>query len=102
NIFPGYDSTIKLLTGLITYPLIYGLQVFLIHQLFNNWKITLVYLVTLLPFGWFALSWQKKYKQFLENKKWKGFNTAGVLKKERKEIMETLTEKILPAQNLIA
>ena len=48
-----YNSTVKILVGLITFPLFYFLQYRLIYWLYDG-KTALIYLLTLLPAGLFA------------------------------------------------
>ncbi len=53
NLYIGYDSTVKILAGLLTFPIFYGLQTWLAYWLYN-WQTALVYLLTLPLFGLFA------------------------------------------------
>lgn len=57
-----YNSTLKILSGLITFPLFYYLQTRLIHWLYD-WQTALVYLLTLLPAGLFAWAFLQHRKR---------------------------------------
>ncbi len=57
-----YNSTLKILGGLITFPLFYYLQTKLIHWLYD-WQTALVYLLTLLPAGLFAWAFLQHQKR---------------------------------------
>jgi glycerol-3-phosphate O-acyltransferase / dihydroxyacetone phosphate acyltransferase len=107
NIFPGYDSTIKIMSGLVIYPLVYGLQTLAIHQLFHKPMVTLVYVLTLAPLGLFAWWYRKAYRRFVENQRWKRFTASNSershqLRIERATIVEILLEKVLLATKLLA
>ncbi|MFT5801526.1 MAG: glycerol-3-phosphate O-acyltransferase/dihydroxyacetone phosphate acyltransferase [Patescibacteria group bacterium] len=102
NIFPGYDSTIKLMSGLVIYPVVYALQVFAVHQLFQNSTITWIYFLTLAPLGLLAWSYRKSYKHFLESKSWNKYKGHVVteseqLLRERAAILGNL-ERLLNAK----
>lgn len=56
----SFSPTFKSLTGLLTFPLFYGLQTLLVHLVFGNGWITLVYFLSLIPFGLLA----EKYLNF--------------------------------------
>ena len=62
NLYIGYTSTVKALTGLLTVPLFYGIQIWL-----NSPVITVIYAISLLPMGWFAWKYLKYAKQFYKN-----------------------------------
>lgn len=107
NIFAGYDSTIKLMSGIVIYPLVYGLQVFVVHQLFQSVVITWIYFLTLAPLGLLAWSYRKRYKQYLENRQWEKIklgkdSKALQLEKERAALVEELLTKMLGTKKIIA
>lgn len=60
NSSPAFAPTYKSLTGLLTFPIFYFLQTLAVHLIFNNWWITLVYFLTIIPFGLIA----EKYMNF--------------------------------------
>ncbi len=106
NMYKGYDSTIKLMSGLVIYPVIYGLQLFAVHQLFQSSTITWVYFLTLAPLGLLAWSYRKSCKHFLEDRRWKRYKSSAAadseeLKKKRGAILEQF-EKLMNAKRLIA
>jgi glycerol-3-phosphate O-acyltransferase / dihydroxyacetone phosphate acyltransferase len=107
NIFPGYDSTIKLMSGLMIYPLLYGLQIFLVYQLFHSPVITWGYFLSLAPLGLFAWWYRKRYQCFWENQEWRKFADANLelsrqLKTARAALVEELFDKLLMAKKIIA
>lgn len=96
NIDIGYTSTIKILSGLITVPLFFGLQIWLVHQLFDSLAITLLYSLGLLPTGWFAWEYLSIAKQKLKNFRAKKLITRGdkkmlELKEVRKNMLNSIT-----------
>lgn len=50
----GYRATVKMVIGLITFPLFYTLQTVFVHWYFQSTWITIVYLLSLIPTGLFA------------------------------------------------
>jgi len=90
NTYAGYDSTIKLMSGLFTYPIFYGLQIFLVHRFCGNLWITLAYVISLPVLG--LLAWAYR-KYFIKVRKW---NRWEKVKKESPEkgqlILDTQTE----------
>ncbi|MEO1626738.1 MAG: lysophospholipid acyltransferase family protein, partial [Bacteroidota bacterium] len=56
NLYKGYASNVKVLSGVFTYPIFYGLQLWLVHRLGGNGLITLAYFGFLLASGAFV-SW---------------------------------------------
>ncbi|MCO6488707.1 MAG: 1-acyl-sn-glycerol-3-phosphate acyltransferase [Phaeodactylibacter sp.] len=59
-----YNSTVKILAGLITFPLFYFLQYRLIYWLYDG-QTALIYLLTLLPAGFFAWAFYRHQKRVL-------------------------------------
>ena len=57
-----YNSTVKILVGLITFPLFYFLQYRLIYWLYDG-QTALIYLLTLLPAGLFAWAFFQHQKR---------------------------------------
>ncbi|MCB0598312.1 MAG: 1-acyl-sn-glycerol-3-phosphate acyltransferase [Lewinellaceae bacterium] len=57
-----YNSTLKILAGLIAFPLFYYLQYRLIYWLYD-WQTALIYLLTLLPLGLFAWVFFQRQKR---------------------------------------
>lgn len=75
KMYPGYESTIKTITGTFIVPLLYIIQ----YQIFKIWvpqPWAWLYLITLFPFGW--LAWQYR-TWFL---KWKAFNNLKKMDKQ--------------------
>ena len=63
NLDQGYDSNVKTLSGLLTYPIFYGLQIWFVHWLFRNWWVTVIYALSLYPMGMLTLWLEKKAKK---------------------------------------
>ncbi|MCO6476074.1 MAG: 1-acyl-sn-glycerol-3-phosphate acyltransferase [Phaeodactylibacter sp.] len=59
-----YNATVKILAGLITFPLFYFLQYKLIYWLYD-WQTALIYLLTLLPAGFFAWAFYRRQKHLI-------------------------------------
>ncbi len=66
KLYPGYDSNIKVLSGMLLWPILYGVQGKLVHSLTGAWLITLLYLITLYPLGVFAWKYKEQVKEFLK------------------------------------
>lgn len=75
DVYVGYAATVKILGGLVTFPLFYGIQTLLVSRLIP-WPWPLIYLFSLLPLGYFAhwypgffgsvrrrLGWQRLQRQ---------------------------------------
>lgn len=86
NLYPGYTATVKSMLGLFTYPLFYGLQVFIVRVIAGSWWIALAYLLLLFPLGWFTNDYLKKYD------KWKKENKVKQFKKEDPAAFDQLLE----------
>ena len=93
NIYPGYDSTIKILSGIVFYPLFYGSQLYLVQWYFGTWWSTLIYFLSLYPLGILAwnyrqrfLKWRKERRMI--NWKKKNWETVQRLFEQQKELQE--------------
>ena len=91
NLYIGYTSTVKALTGIFTVPLFYGIQIWL-----NNPAITILYAISLLPMGWVAWNYRHFAKQYFKNRKaiklWKkGDQETLDLFETRKSLLKSLT-----------
>ena len=87
NTYVEYTATIKLTIGVLTYPIFYGLQVYLVHSFFGNSTITLLYALTVLPLGWIALKYMDYSGETLQ------YIRKAFLSKEKKSILSGLMEK---------
>ncbi len=83
KIYRGYDSNIKTISGMILWPILYFLQGKLVYHLSGEWWITLLYLITLYPFGLFAWKYKERFKEFLKTKR-----AINYLKKNKIELLE--------------
>ncbi len=70
DIYVGYEATFKIMVGLITFPLFYGLQTWLVSRLFS-WPWPLIYLVSLLPLGYFAHGYPDFYRSLRGRWNWR-------------------------------
>jgi 1-acyl-sn-glycerol-3-phosphate acyltransferase len=64
QLYIGYDSTVKILAGLVSFPLFYLLQSYLVWQLTGHRLITAAYLLCLVPtglLGWRWLAWTRQW-----------------------------------------
>ena len=97
KLYNGYDSAVKAMVGLITFPLFYLLQSYVVQVFGNNIFLTLFYLLSLYPLGrfaWIYSTWFKKWRMsrrvrnFLQNKQ----NDVNQLFEKRKTILKHLSE----------
>ena len=56
NLYTGYNTTVKMLSGLLFFPLFYFLQSWIIALAIGT-QLALLYLISLFPSGWFAWKW---------------------------------------------
>ena len=101
NIYPGYDSNIKTLAGMVLWPILYWLQGKFIYNLTGEWLITLLYILTLYPLGVFAWKYKESVKSFFKINRAKKFlknNKMGLLEKRQKILLllTQLTQYPLP------
>ncbi len=64
--YPGYDSNIKTVSGMVLWPILYWLQGKLVYNLTGEWWIALLYLITLYPLGVFAWKYKERVKEILK------------------------------------
>jgi 1-acyl-sn-glycerol-3-phosphate acyltransferase len=64
NLYVGYNSSVKILGGLLFFPLFYLLQSWIVGTGFGT-AVALLYLLSLYPMGWLAWKWWKQLQQFL-------------------------------------
>jgi len=98
NIYKGYDSAIKTVIGLVTFPLFYCLQTWFVHSLFNHPILTVLYALSLYPLGRFAWWYKnqvKKYTMFGRVKKYFQQNKA-----EAAELLENRNAIVNQLANL--
>ena len=69
KLYIGYTATVMVTVGLLSFPIFYFLQTWLVHSLFSNWILTLVYLISLPLLGYFAWLYEKGYKEMVEFRK---------------------------------
>lgn len=93
KIHPGYASTVKILGGMLTFPLFYTLQAIVIHFfIFNNKWLTILYFLSLIPSGLLAWKFYNRCKEFLAKRKLLFFvkNNKGV-KEDLAALRQALT-----------
>lgn len=92
--YPGYDSNIKTLSGMVLWPILYWLQGKLVYNLTGEWWITLLYLVTLYPLGVFAWKYKDQIKEVLRINRATNFlkNNKTPLLEKRAHVLQLLTQ----------
>ncbi len=94
---PAYDSTYKYLTGLVAFPLFYGLQTWLVHWLFHYPMATILYLASLWPSAVYMWHWEKRFGMLKHAHRfrqlWKrDHDTAVTLLELRQELLDLIEE----------
>ncbi len=92
KIYRGYQSTIKLFSGLVFYPLFYFSQAALVHHFFGEWWITLLYLLLLYPLALFTWSYLNR---------WSLWRAARQLEQWKKTAIEEVQKWIGVQQNIL-
>lgn len=91
KLYIGYDSTVKILVGLITFPLFYFLQARLVYALYDGYT-ALLYLASLLPAGLFAWRYHRHQGRVLNYLRLRRHKPqAAQLRELRAEILEKIT-----------
>lgn len=93
KLYPGYDATVKLMTGLFSFPIFYWLQSKAVETWFGNagsWW----YLLTLPLAGWLALLFRKQVP------KWQADWRIWRLARKAPEIVRKLENSRIQAPNL--
>ena len=62
RLYIGYQSTVKLMSALIFYPLFYGIQLYLVQRWGGQWWLTALYLLSLYPTGIFAWRYRARWR----------------------------------------
>lgn len=86
NLYIGYASTVKTLTGLVTFPLFYLLQYFWVKNYFDT-TTALIYIISLPVAGWLAWNYAAFLKITLSI-----FNFVRLSKKEKAELLKARKE----------
>ncbi len=99
KLYPGYTATIKVLASLISFPLFYSLQVWLVHDFFSNNIISLLYFISLPVSGLIAWYYKELFVSWKELKNVKKiYKTQSGLfiknQKLRNEIMLLMKENM--------
>ncbi len=92
--YPGYDSNIKTLTGMVLWPILYWLQGKLVYNFTGEWWMTLLYLITLYPLGVFAWKYKEQVKAFFKINRATKFltNNKISLLEKRTNVLNLLTQ----------
>ncbi|MCP3929810.1 MAG: hypothetical protein GY705_11990 [Bacteroidetes bacterium] len=100
NLYIGYNSTAKILAGLLTFSLFYFIQTQLVFAWSENGSLAWIYLFSLVPTGLFAwkyLGWIKKIQN-----KWRYLRfskrcpvESEKLKQQRKEMMSSISKQLI-------
>lgn len=90
NVYVGYNTTVKIMTGLATFPLFYFLQTRLVYWLYDG-RTALLYLLSLLPAGFFAWYFHQHQARALRFLRLRRKEEAGnALRELRQEILEKI------------
>lgn len=92
NLYVGYNATAKILTGLLTFPLFYGLQTWLVAAWWS-WPVPFLYFISLIPLGYFAHGYPPFFRQVRAAWRWRRLkkgapSQADTLVEERRIIWE--------------
>ncbi|MEM9822099.1 MAG: 1-acyl-sn-glycerol-3-phosphate acyltransferase [Bacteroidota bacterium] len=97
KLFEGYKSTVKMISSIFVFPIIYGLQVYLIYRWGGNAWWSLIYFLSLYPLGllawWYRDRWQYLRQAFAAAKM--GKSTPGEfnqLIEQRKSIQALMAQ----------
>ena len=88
NLHIAYTSTIKILVGIFTYLIFYGIQIWLVKYFFQDIRITWGYIVSLLLAGVFAWRYHDFAKDTLS-----GWRLSGALKKGKNTAREYFEDR---------
>ena len=75
KVYIGYNSTVKVISGLVFFPLFYLLQTILVNDYIEGGPFVTMYLVSLYPSGIFAWKWWQKFKHLYANQRAKNVRT---------------------------
>ncbi len=98
--YVGYDSTVKISFGVLTFPLFYYLQYRLAAWLLPSpWP--LLYLLSLAPFGWWARIYAKRLGHMRQWMRWRNLHRsnpalADAIVTYRQEVLEAIPSPIHP------
>ncbi len=66
NLYVGYTATVKILGGLLAYPIFYGLQIYWVHRYFQQPQLTIFYILSLLLTAVIYFWYKEQWQQWLE------------------------------------
>jgi len=93
NLYVGYNSTVKVLGGLIFFPLFYVIQGLFFVSWSENWWLLLLYWASLIPAGLFAWDYKNWAKHFWQFHRLRKADTAALWQKRK--LIEQWMEKRL-------
>lgn len=96
KLHPAYTSTVKILSGIFTYLIFYGLQIWVFQQYFEEKWMTWVYIVSLVVTGVFAWWYKDFAKDTLSG--WRMFRISN---EEKKSILELRKSVVLQINYLL-
>ena len=70
NLYIGYQATLKIMVSLLSFPVFYAFQSYAVAR-WVNWPWTLVYLVSLVPTGYFAHWYRGEYRNTRDRFRWR-------------------------------
>ncbi|MEM8906943.1 MAG: hypothetical protein AAGD05_03775, partial [Bacteroidota bacterium] len=97
NLFIGYTATVKTLSSIFIFPIIYGLQAFFVQYWGGHIELTIAYLLSLYPLGLFAWWYNKRWQQKQKDRRYqqliqKNSVAAKQLYEKRQWIIQVLSE----------
>jgi glycerol-3-phosphate O-acyltransferase/dihydroxyacetone phosphate acyltransferase len=83
KVYIGYNSSVKIVAGLVFFPLFYVLQTMLINNYIGGGPFVTLYLVSLYPAGIFAWKWWQRWKRLSANQQAKSIRMEMLDKREQ-------------------
>lgn len=98
NLYKGYDPAVKILSGIVLYPIFYGLQLLLVKSFFGSWWACWFYFLSLYPLGVFAWNYRQRFLNWKKERnmiRWKKENPKEVqhLFTQQEEITNTFASQ---------
>jgi glycerol-3-phosphate O-acyltransferase/dihydroxyacetone phosphate acyltransferase len=89
NLYVGYNTTAKMLSGLVFLPIFYVLQTYLVYLAIGLIP-ALLYLLTIYPTGSYAWKWYKNYEKYKEDMRARPAREA--LLQQREELTQAIED----------
>ena len=101
NLYVGYTATVKILAGLFTYPIFYGLQIYWVHHYFEQSMFTLLYVASLLLAAPFYFWYKRRSIQWFDRirKHQLSEDQLASLQHKRKEVVHLIKQYLFSLSN---